>query len=1128
MKISRPLRVLHIGNVAGNAYNIVKALREKTDIEAYCYADHYRYYISQPEWEDADIGIIDCNEYVPVDWSRVDLKGFMRPDWYMEIKQEALAAIPRLSLQERVLRFAAMIQSAPLQTEERTRWLHMAENAGSLTRRQALAFVRGNFAFPYSSGVLSSGAKAWRGYLEREFARLCVPPHQPLTAADYPYEAENYFSSLFSEFDIIQTYGAWTLFQALLHCPNIPRVTFEHGTMHAFPYQNSPLGRKTMFAYKTAFANIITNADSIHNSRKMGLENSVFIPHPIDDGKFCPRPDPAFRQVLLDEYGATHIFLALARQCWAEKANDRLVHAFADFVHMAGPGPKLLMGHWGQEMDRTDRLIQELNLREHVFWLPPLPKRLLARYLNACDAVLDQFNRGAFGTTTAEALACAKPVLLYYCNEDHRWCLPEAPPLFNVRTREEIADALVRVYENPAEAREVGSKAQAWFKAHHSIDLVVKRHLEIYRKIVDSPLSIAVPAKLILEHTIMTTRITCLILCDTLTPQEEEHYLAGDAEAGFAEILDARLKAIVPDINIVLVVPSPMPRLQREAARLGWAVSEGGIISGLLRKKNISAVYKTLRSEFFWFCTLAEPFIDKDQVLKWHQGFDTGKKIASGTKIPGQNPYLPIKIFSRAFVVQRAALSRLFRKHFTKLQCTSIMVRYGISIPAPQLRPGTLRITAWNFKDFASMLSAKTFTLDNVYNLPTLEILKDRMQSSSSLHESNVELCHFEREQGAERLESFPTYTALNMTSRCSARCVFCSIQPETQPFKDAITLDDVKQMQWLRYVREFAIWGGIGESLANKEFLPIFHYVRETYPHLTMTLSTNGNLLTEEHCEAFAGNLQFFNISLNAACRETWEKLMRAKGFNNACKHFARLAKLRRAKNSPFMQLSMVITRQNIGEALEFVNLASNLGADGVTFVHYMPSTLIGKRDLAPDQSLYFDRQRSDRELDKAGKQAERLGLACITPPPFNAKAEYIQFGSRAFSEAPPCTAPWSSCYLTVDEDGRRQMIFCCSGFYYNIGYDKSAMDEEVLRRVWNHPIARYFRATVNKGTVNPICEFCTTTDRWNPESRRLYSINEKIQPYFAKIDAAYRDGEDTPVERITQEVRELFAARG
>ena len=137
--------------------------------------------------------------------------------------------------------------------------------------------------------------------------------------------------------------------------------------------------------------------------------------------------------------------------------------------------------------------MRELKLDDEVVWLPPLPKRRLAEYLNASDAVLDQFVLGCFGTTTPEAMACAKPVLLHYKREDHDWCFSEHPPVLAAESAEEIAAALERLLARPEEAAEIGRRSREWFLRHHSLDLVVQRHMEIYRAVEGSPAVVRIP-----------------------------------------------------------------------------------------------------------------------------------------------------------------------------------------------------------------------------------------------------------------------------------------------------------------------------------------------------------------------------------------------------------------------------------------------------------------------------------------------------------------------------------------------------------------------------------------------------------------------------------------------------------
>ena len=358
---------------------------------------------------------------------------------------------------------------------------------------------------------------------------------------------------------------------------------------------------------------------------------------------------------------------------------------------------------------------------------------------------------------------------------------------------------------------------------------------------------------------------------------------------------------------------------------------------------------------------------------------------------------------------------------------------------------------------------------------------------------------------GCDELLSFPPFVGLNMSSVCNAHCVFCSYQPSMLKERDYVALADLKKMTWLRYVKDFAVWGGIGDSLVNPEFLDCYRYLKAAHPHLTVTFSTNGIRMTGELCDEFAGHLGHYNLSLNAARKETWEQLMRSKGFDNACETFAHLARRRRelGANNPQMTLSMVLTRANVAEAVEFVELAARLGADKATFSHYLTSTLVGRRDLAPEESLYAEKRRADDWLEKAAVRGAELGLRVFRPLPFAAETTHIQYGSRVAEAPPPCCDPWKTCYLTVDEEGRRQMIFCCSGFYYGVQYDKSDMTEENFRKAWNHPAARHFRRTVNKKGANPICAYCQSVDRFDPENnRRYYEIGAKAEAMFQSVD--------------------------
>ncbi len=78
----RPPRMLHIGNIANNAYNNARLLNQLgLDCDVICH--NYYHVMGCPEWEDADFSGDIRNDFFPA-WERVRLNGFQRPRWFAQ------------------------------------------------------------------------------------------------------------------------------------------------------------------------------------------------------------------------------------------------------------------------------------------------------------------------------------------------------------------------------------------------------------------------------------------------------------------------------------------------------------------------------------------------------------------------------------------------------------------------------------------------------------------------------------------------------------------------------------------------------------------------------------------------------------------------------------------------------------------------------------------------------------------------------------------------------------------------------------------------------------------------------------------------------------------------------------
>ncbi|MBD0329633.1 MAG: glycosyltransferase [Thermoleophilia bacterium] len=433
------MRVLHVGNVANNGYLNAK-LQRRVGIEADAICDE-RHILSLPEWEDADLR--GSFEPYPDAGAIGRAAGWERPAWVLE-------------------------EDDPVR-RRRFRGQHFLEgllraHVGPLLRPRARSRLRREY------GPLRRALPGDLRY--RDLGRGLLDLHRfSLHWPDPP--------ALFARYDVVQAYATHPILAYLAGAR--PYVAFEHGTLRELPFEDTYRGRLLSLAYRAAAKVVITNPDVRAAAERLALTDYVFIPHPVDETKYAPGPTP-FRA----EHGLGQELLLLSpsSQTWSIKANDVLLRGFASFL--AGEAPAtLVLTEWGPDVERSRGLAGKLGVAEHVRWLPPLPKPRLIEAYRAADVVLDQFLLGTFGAVAPEAMACARPVVMAFEPELHRWCFPELPPIVAAREPGEVADALARLAASRDERGRVGGDSRRWIERHHGWRLVVDRQRAVYEEVVE-------------------------------------------------------------------------------------------------------------------------------------------------------------------------------------------------------------------------------------------------------------------------------------------------------------------------------------------------------------------------------------------------------------------------------------------------------------------------------------------------------------------------------------------------------------------------------------------------------------------------------------------------------------------
>lgn len=535
----RSPRVLHIGNIANNAYNNAKLLNAAgLDCDVICH-DYY-HIMGCPEWEDADFEGSHGDDFRP-SWWRLDLHGFERSRWfaqgpvglcleYLIARREGRSAdaarfwnalAVHNGTQSPTTSLEGLASSVSNTQHRYSRWLRTFSEAETLFGRLESRFARklgsstiGRLA--YLGGVVMAAAMSavaqisYRPFLryvrgdilyeERDilfeertisllarFLKEFPERSDSLTPGDvYSYATIiPKWRSLFALYDIVQGYSTDPIVPLLA---GTRYFAFEHGTLRNIPFQSDSTGRLTALAYRLATHVFVTNFDCLPSAHKLAADRVTFINHPFDEshGEQVSGAE-SLRALLLHELDSDLLFFFPTRQDWvpgtgyADKANDVFFRAFAR-LRAAGQRVGLVCCEWGANVEQSKQLVAELGCQAFVSWRPPMGTVQFERTALASDCVVDQFKLGAFGGVMFKSMAVGRVV----CTSLNEHLLigrySELPPVLNCRTEEDIVGAFARFYSQRDELTRLGAAARRWMHVQHSGAETAEKQIVRYRE----------------------------------------------------------------------------------------------------------------------------------------------------------------------------------------------------------------------------------------------------------------------------------------------------------------------------------------------------------------------------------------------------------------------------------------------------------------------------------------------------------------------------------------------------------------------------------------------------------------------------------------------------------------------
>lgn len=218
-------------------------------------------------------------------------------------------------------------------------------------------------------------------------------------------------------------------------------------------------------------------------------------------------------------------------------------------------------------------------------------------------------------------------------------------------------------------------------------------------------------------------------------------------------------------------------------------------------------------------------------------------------------------------------------------------------------------------------------------------------------------------------VDSYPKRLQINIDGSCNLHCASCrngiEIAQGEMLKNHFMVADHLIKSGWLEQVDDVII-AGYGEVFYSK----VYERLLENVNYLKrkrLTILTNLLLFNEEKWMKIEGNYEYieFQVSIDAATKETYEKVRRGGKWELLQKKLELLSNLRQIGEVSKVQINMVIQKENYKELEAFVAMAEKYKFDRVLFQKMYDFGVITDRDEYTDMAMLNDNLMPNKELE-------------------------------------------------------------------------------------------------------------------------------------------------------------------
>jgi len=189
--------------------------------------------------------------------------------------------------------------------------------------------------------------------------------------------------------------------------------------------------------------------------------DAIFLPNPVNTDQF--RPMPAQTRTLPGILLGS-AFYAVKGVGLAMKGLQQLIQQY--------PEIKITAFASGPEYPRYQN-------SPGIRFIPPISHTEMPNLYHAHDLIIGQFKIGSLGMVELEGMACGKPVICHYVDNE---LYTSSPPILNAQSAAQITEKIAYLLKNRAEIDTLGQKGRSWVLETHDYRLIASHLVALYQQ----------------------------------------------------------------------------------------------------------------------------------------------------------------------------------------------------------------------------------------------------------------------------------------------------------------------------------------------------------------------------------------------------------------------------------------------------------------------------------------------------------------------------------------------------------------------------------------------------------------------------------------------------------------------